>query len=77
MVTSASTFIITRCLPCSMAREADLGADRGHAGGVDHDVDQVVADDEAGVAGDRDLAGLHGLGQGRRRSRPRAEWPFS
>jgi len=33
---------------------------------VDHDVDEVISDDEAGIVGDGDLARLHGSGHGRR-----------
>ena len=55
--------------------QADLGADGRHAGRVDDDVDQVVADDEVGVVGDGDLAGFHRRGQRRRVATTSREWP--
>ncbi len=63
MVTSASTFIIDEVLAVFHGAQADLGADRRHAGGVDDDVDEVALDHQASVAGDGDLAGFHGFGE--------------
>ena len=43
--------------------QADLGADRGHAGGIDDHVDQAALEQRLHVAGDGDLARFHGRGR--------------